>query len=105
MTKAIPLPLPARPAFTWPRAAATALLLAGLGALAVQAQPGFVCGTPLAITSLPFNDAGNTSAYGDDYANADIPPLAPDAVTTGTGSPYYITGDDVVYAYTPPAMS
>lgn len=103
MTKAIPLPLPARPAFTWPRAAATALLLAGLGALAVQAQPGFVCGTPLAITSLPFNDAGNTSAYGDDYANADIPPLAPDAVTTGTGSPYYITGDDVVYAYTPPA--
>lgn len=79
------------------------LLLTLLSAfsLKVMAQTGNVCQTPMEITSLPYNDAGNTSAYGDDYDNADVPPVAPGAVTTGTGSNYYITGDDVVYSYTP----
>ena len=78
-------------------------MLALLGAFTLKAgaQTGNVCETPIEITALPYDDAGNTSAYGDDYENADVPPLAPDAVTTGTGSNYYITGDDVVYAYTP----
>lgn len=72
-----------------------------MGAFKIHAQTGNVCGTPITITTLPYDDAGNTSTYGDDYANGDVPPLATDAVTTGTGSPYYLTGDDVVYAYTP----
>lgn len=77
------------------------ILLILMGAFKIHAQTGNVCGTPIVITTLPYDDAGNTSTYGDDYANGDVPPLATDAVTTGTGSPYYLTGDDVVYAYTP----
>lgn len=77
------------------------LALLGAFTLKARAQTGNVCQTPIEITALPYDDAGNTSAYGDDYENADVPPLAPNAVTTGTGSNYYITGDDVVYAYTP----
>ncbi|HRO41040.1 MAG TPA: fibronectin type III domain-containing protein, partial [Flavobacteriales bacterium] len=77
------------------------LMAAGAFALGLRAQVGNVCGTPKVITSLPYNDAGNTSSYGDDYDTGDVPAVAPGAVTNGTGSTYYITGDDVVYAYTP----
>src|SRR5690606_11593642 len=62
---------------------------------------GDTCEDAKIVSSLPYDDAGNTGDYGDDYGNADVPPVAPGAVTTGTGSNYYITGDDVVYAYTP----
>ncbi len=62
---------------------------------------GQTCNAPIIITSLPYNDNGNTSAYGDNYDNADVPPVATGAVTNGTGSDYYITGDDVVYQITP----
>src|SRR5690554_6859215 len=62
---------------------------------------GETCDTPLVVASLPFNDAGNTSAYGDNYETTDVPPIAANAVTDGTGSTSYLTGDDVVYAYTP----
>ncbi len=85
----------------WPRVIIAGILLAGAFAMGAKAQPGFVCETPLVISALPFDGAGNTSAYGDDYDNADVPPVAASAVTNGTGSPYYISGDDVVYAYTP----
>nr|WP_299206662.1 choice-of-anchor J domain-containing protein [uncultured Brumimicrobium sp.] len=61
---------------------------------------GETCGTPLVVASLPFTDAGNTSAYGDNYDSADLPPLAPDAITNGS-DPSYLNGDDVVYSYTP----
>lgn len=77
------------------------MLVILLGAFKTYAQPGNVCGTPLVVTTLPFDDSGNTGTYGDDYTNADVPPVAPNAITTGTGSNYYLTGDDVVYAYTP----
>ncbi|MGB3344025.1 MAG: GEVED domain-containing protein [Aequorivita sp.] len=62
---------------------------------------GETCDAPLVVTSLPYDDAGNTADYGNNYSNGDVPPVAPDAVTTGTGSPYYLSGDEVVYSYTP----
>ncbi|HLS29793.1 MAG TPA: GEVED domain-containing protein [Flavobacteriaceae bacterium] len=62
---------------------------------------GETCDDPITIASLPFNDAGNTADYGNNYLQADIPEQAPNGVFDGTGSNYYITGDDVVYAYTP----
>lgn len=68
----------------------------------LNAQTGNTCGSPITIAGLPFNHSGNTSSYGDDYTNTDVPTTATGAVTNGTGSAYYITGDDVVFAYTPP---
>ena len=60
---------------------------------------GSTCGNPLVVTSVPFNDSGNTSTYGDNYGSSDIPPLSPGAITDGTGSTSYISGDEVVYSY------
>ncbi|HLV91819.1 MAG TPA: hypothetical protein VKX34_01755, partial [Aequorivita sp.] len=64
-----------------------------------MAQSGSTCDDPLVVTSMPFTDSGNTSAYGNDYSSSDMPPLAPDAITNGT-SGSYLGGDDVVYSYT-----
>lgn len=65
-------------------------------------NPGETCGNPIVVTALPFNDAGNTGTYGNNYDTSDVPPNAPNAVTTGTGSAYYLNGNEVVYAYTAP---
>src|SRR5690554_311043 len=62
---------------------------------------GSTCNNPLVVNSLPFNDAGNTSTYGSNYLSSDVPPLATGAITNGTGSNSYLSGDEVVYAYTP----
>src|SRR5690554_7940265 len=62
---------------------------------------GETCDAPIAVTSLPYDDAGNTADYGNNYSSGDVPPVATGAVTTGTGSTSYLNGDDVVYAYTP----
>src|SRR5690554_203320 len=62
---------------------------------------GETCDAPIVVASLPFDDAGNTADYGNNYSSGDVPPVATGAVTTGTGSSLYLTGDDVVYAYTP----
>src|SRR5690554_1106305 len=62
---------------------------------------GETCDAPIVVTALPFDDAGNTADYGDNYSSGDVPPVATDAVTNGTGSSSYLNGDDVVYAYTP----
>src|SRR5690554_599128 len=67
----------------------------------INAQAGSTCGNPLTVTNLPFNDAGNTSTFGDNYNSSDVPTVASGAVTNGTGSSNYLNGDDVVYAYTP----
>ncbi|MDX1278279.1 T9SS type A sorting domain-containing protein [Oceanihabitans sediminis] len=64
------------------------------------AQLGSDCSAPLVVSSVPFNDAGNTSAFGNNYSSSDVPPLAAGAVTNGTGASDYISGDDVVYSYT-----
>ncbi len=63
------------------------------------AQSGSTCDDPLVVDSMPFNDSGNTSTYGSNYSNPDVPPIAPGAVINGTGSPFYLSGDDVVYSY------
>src|SRR5690554_5284056 len=62
---------------------------------------GETCDAPIVVTALPFDDAGNTADYGDNYSSGDVPPVATDAVTNGTSSSSYLNGDDVVYAYTP----
>src|SRR5690554_3115654 len=64
-----------------------------------MAQSGSTCDDPLVVTSMPFTDSGNTSAYGNNYSSSDMPPLAPGAITNGT-SDSYLGGDDVVYSYT-----
>jgi len=61
---------------------------------------GSLCGAPIEIASLPYQDIDNTSNFGDDYEFADLPPLAPGAITNGFSASYF-GGDDVVYAYTP----
>src|SRR5690554_4648372 len=66
----------------------------------LNAQTGNTCGDPIVVSSLPFNDAGNTSSYGDNYGSSDKPTDAPGAIVNGSSSSY-LNGDDVVYSYTP----
>ncbi|MCO6483969.1 MAG: fibronectin type III domain-containing protein, partial [Flavobacteriales bacterium] len=102
MSRSIPLPSTGSWQTWWQKAILLLLLIAfGAWLMPAKAQTGNVCGTPIVVTSLPYSDAGNTSSYGDDYSASDVPPVAPGAVTNGTGSTSYIDGDDVVYAYTP----
>ncbi|MEO0405621.1 MAG: hypothetical protein AAF193_12185, partial [Bacteroidota bacterium] len=61
---------------------------------------GTVCGGPIDVMTLPYQDINNTLGFGDDYETTDLPPLAPDAINNGY-STLYFGGDDVVYAYTP----
>jgi len=56
--------------------------------------PGATCNAPLTITSLPYTHTSNTSLYGNDYSGS------PGASCGTTNS--YLSGDDVVYAYTAP---
>src|SRR5690554_4825042 len=71
------------------------------GQMSFAQVTGSTCGNPLLVTSTPFSGSGNTSTYGNNYGNSDVPPTAPDAVTTGTGAVNYLgNGDDVVYSYT-----
>jgi len=68
--------------------------------LGTPPPPGQVCGIAIEVDGLPYEDIDNTSNYGDDYETADLPPLAPDAISNGF-STFYFGGDDVVYEYTP----
>ena len=52
--------------------------------------PGETCSNPIVIGSLPYNTTDDTANYGDDYENGDSPCSA-----------YYMSGDDVVYSFTP----
>ena len=63
------------------------------------AQSGFTCDDPLTVTSMPFNDSGNTVNYGNNYTSTDVPATAPGAVTNGTGSTSYLNDNEVVYSY------
>ena len=56
--------------------------------------PGTDCVHPINITSLPYTTQDDTANYGDDYEGAQ-------GSNCGNGGQYYLTGDDVVYAYTP----
>ncbi len=63
---------------------------------------GTDCTNPFVLTTadLPYNLSGNTSTFGDNYDNP-APALAANAVGTGTFSAFYLSGDDVVFEYTP----
>ena len=50
---------------------------------------GETCATAISVSSLPFNETGNTSGKGDDYDETDA------------CSSSYMKGDDIVYTYTP----
>src|SRR4051812_37924830 len=71
------------------------LLFVSFGAFA---QPGNLCTDPIVINTLPVSLSDNTANYGDNY---DPPVATPIACGAGTAGNYYLTGNDVVYAYTP----
>ena len=62
---------------------------------------GDACVDPLLVPELPFNDSGNTADYTNVYGASDRPANAPNVIGIGTGTGSYLTGNDVVYAYTP----
>ena len=66
-----------------------------------DAPIGAVCDNSIVVTTLPYTTSDDTSNYGDDYGTADRPALAGAQYTDGTGSDSYLTGDDVVYSFTP----
>ena len=55
---------------------------------------GGVCTDPLIVTSLPYNTTDTTANYQDDYDGSA-------GANCGESAAYYLTGDDVVYAYSP----
>jgi hypothetical protein len=58
-----------------------------------QSPPaGALCENPLDVASLPYNTAGNTNSFGDDYSGS--------AGASCSSASSYLDGDDVVYAYT-----
>ena len=62
----------------------------------VRAIPpaGEVCGNPILINTLPYNESnGTTAGFGDDYSGS------PGTTCFGSTSSY-LNGDDIVYAYT-----
>jgi|GEM_PF-834320 len=52
--------------------------------------PGIDCSAPIVINSLPYNTTDDTANYGDDFDNGD-----------SDCSGFYLSGDDVVYSFTP----
>src|SRR5690554_308228 len=63
--------------------------------------PGSVCENSIVVGPLPYTTTDNTANYGDDYEGTDVPSIAGAQYANGTGSASYITGDDVVYEFTP----
>lgn len=63
--------------------------------------PGEICENPLVIDELPFTATDNTENFGNHYSSSDRPDLAEGAI--GNPSSSYLSGDDVVYSYTPEA--
>ena len=56
-----------------------------------QSPPlGAVCENAIVIASVPYNTTDDTAGYGDDYENG-----------SSSCSDYYMSGDDVVYSFTP----
>lgn len=51
---------------------------------------GTDCNNPLIVAALPYNTTDDTANYGDDYENG-----------SSTCNSYYMSGDDVVYSFTP----
>src|SRR5690625_1598447 len=71
-----------------------------LGSVLNAQVDGATCEAPVAVDEMPYSDSGNTSTYGNNYTSSDVPDVAPDAVTNGTGTTSYLNGNEVVYSYT-----
>lgn len=67
-------------------------------ALEGNAQIGTLCTNPIVITTMPYSTTDNTANYADNY---DPPTGTPIACGAGTSGNYYISGNDVIYSYTP----
>ena len=63
-----------------------------------NAQVGTLCTNPIVITTMPYSTTDNTSNYADNY---DPPTATPISCGAGTAGNYYISGNDVIYSYTP----
>ncbi len=63
-----------------------------------QAQVGTLCTNPIVIASIPYTTTDNTANYADNY---DPPTATPIACGAGTAGNYYLSGNDVVYSFTP----
>src|SRR6478672_4755731 len=66
--------------------------------LTTHAQVGTLCTNPIVITSMPYSTTDNTANYADNY---DPPTGTPISCGAGTAGNYYISGNDVIYSYTP----
>ena len=75
-----------------------ALLLSAFSWQVVAQTAGETCDNPI-VVSLPFTASGDTADYGNNYGSADRPALAEGAI--GNPGSSYLSGDDVVFAYTP----
>src|SRR5690554_1245064 len=62
---------------------------------------GSTCQNPIVITTLPYTTSDDTANYGDDYGNKSVPSLTGAQYAEGTGSGYYLAGNDAVYSFTP----
>lgn len=62
---------------------------------------GSTCQNPIVITTLPYTTSDDTANYGDDYGNTSVPSLTGAQYAEGTGSGYYLAGNDAVYSFTP----
>ena len=64
----------------------------------VFAQVGTLCTNPIIIPSVPYSTTDNTANYADNYDPSTATPISCGAGTSGN---YYLSGNDVVYSYTP----
>lgn len=71
------------------------LFFVSLGAFA---QTGTLCTDPIVITALPYSIADNTGNYADNYDPSTSTPVT---CGSGTAGNYYLSGNDVIYSYTP----
>lgn len=78
-----------------------AMLMSALSWQGMAQIAGESCENPIVVDVLPFDASGNTSTYGNNYEGSDVATISPDAVTNGTGSTFYLGGDDAVFSYTP----
>lgn len=66
-----------------------------------DAPLGYDCSNPLAVTTLPYTTSDDTANYGNAYGASDVPSTTGAQYTNGTGSTSYLTGNEVVYSFTP----
>lgn len=59
------------------------------------------CSAPIIVDAIPYTHSDDTANHGNNYDAADRPPLGGEQYIEGTGSEYYLTGNEVVYSFTP----